>query len=129
MAAHRGQFKRSPSYIAVAEILTGLLAARFVGGRERPANGKVPRYVVGGDNSVASTCLLKGRSSTRALNDACRKVAATEFVRSVVFGWFWMPSKSNPADGPSRWWEDSRPRTRVGRLRRKQVATTPQTTH
>ena len=121
IASHRGCFKISPAYIAIGESGTGLLAARGTSKRVS-ANTKENLFLLGGDNTVACTCFDKGRSSTRALNVFGRRMAVTEFVRGVYFAHFWLPSKSNPSDGPSRWfYEDKRPRTRAGRLRRAWV--------
>jgi integrase len=113
----RGQFKKAPPHINVGEAVTGVLAGRRASAGHAGGTLTGRRLLVGGDNAVACTCLTKGRSSSAAINFQCRRAAVTSFVRRVDFGWFWIPSKSNPADGPSRWWLDGRRRTRAGRLR------------
>ena len=102
-AVVQGEFKTPPRHVNVAEASAGALAATRSSAPPRAA-GHV--LVVGGDSKAALRALRKGRSSKRDINDACRRVAVRAFVRGVAFRWFYLPSKSNPADGPSRWWLD-----------------------
>jgi len=113
-AAQRGEFSKAPPYIAVGEALTAVMAAKTAVRRPR-ARGQ--RNLIGGDNTVACTALHKGRSSCRPINTACRRAAVIGFVQNTYFNWFWIPSKSNAADGPSRWWLEP-PAAKLGRRRR-----------
>ena len=117
LPAQRGQFKVAPDFIAIGEIITGAMAAKTATRLKGHLN---LRHVIGGDNTVASTCLHKGRSSTPSLNNACRRVAVLGYCKGSYFSWFWMPSKTNPADGPSRWWYDD-PREGVRRDRHGRI--------
>ena len=65
---------------------------------------------IGGDNTASLNALRKGRSSVRDINAVCRRVACIAFITKTSVNWFWLPSLSNPADGPSRWWYDSKQR-------------------
>lgn len=112
-AALHGEFNMAPRCIALAEIVTGVMTAKWLSHRPGAAG---LRFVVGGDNTVATVALHKGRSSTRDLNLMCRRVACIAFVGDVAFTWFWLPSASNPADGPSRWWLESKWRRQRRRL-------------
>jgi integrase len=119
--AHRGEFKKAPPHINVAEAVTGVMACHHATRERQTGQAKArhgTRFVVGGDNTVACSCLTKGRSSRPALNFQCRRAAVYGFLYKVAFGWFWVPSKSNPADGPSRWWSEAHKRGRDGRLSR-----------
>ena len=121
MPAQRGQFRVAPDFIAIGEIVTGAMAAKTATRLKEHLN---LRHVIGGDNTVASTCLHKGRSSTPDLNNACRRVAVLGYCKGSYFSWFWMPSKTNPADGPSRWWLDD-PREGIRRDRHGRIRQSP----
>jgi integrase len=128
VAAQRGEFRTAPPHINVAEAVTGILAGRHastLAARTLSTGASLVgvRLVVGGDNTVACTVLTKGRSSTVALNNQCRRAAVYSFVRRCRFGWFWVPSATNPADGPSRWWTTGERRDYQGRL----TSTAPRT--
>jgi hypothetical protein len=114
---YRGVYRVAPAFIAIGEMCAAVLALQTAVHQRRRSlvAGKV--FVIGGDNSVACSCLRKGRSGTKALNDGCRRAAVVGFCFDCSFIHFWLPSKSNPGDGPSRVHEDPRPRTRLGRLK------------
>ena len=60
---------------------------------------RVPIFV---DSQAALGALAKGRSSSRKLNRFCRRAAAYQLAARLRVSWLWIPSKANPADGPSR---------------------------
>jgi hypothetical protein len=119
-----GTFKLPPRIVMLAESFAGSLAfqhgARKVTKDVRSAadhdsaisDAPAPILIMGGDNQGASGSLNKGRSSARDLNAVCRVVAARALYYDVQAAQFWLPSKANPADGPSRWWEERAARQR-----------------
>jgi hypothetical protein len=99
--AVHGEFKVAPRHVNVAEAVTGGIALERLC-REPGARGR--RLYIGGDNTASLHCFRRGRSSTKDLNAVCRRNFCLSFYHEVVASWFWVPSESNPADGPSRWW-------------------------
>lgn len=115
-----GEFERPPSHVNLAEASTGNMTVR-VACAEPTARGC--RVAIGGDNTAALCAFRKGRSSSFRLNGVCRRVAALTFVHGIDVLWFWVPSKANPADGPSRWWmRDVFAARKLGRRPRKSGA-------
>ena len=100
-AARAGRFKSPPRIVTVAETFAGSMgfAASL---RHADADHRI--LCIGGDNMAADSALVKGRSSVCDINKVCRRVAARSLFYDVEARWWWMPSKANPADGPSRWW-------------------------
>jgi hypothetical protein len=115
VATYRGVYRHPPAYIAIGESLVGDLAARDASQGRGRADQPIELFL-GGDNSVACSTYFKGRSSVARLNQNCRLMAVSEFTRRVRFRHFWLPSKSNPSDGPSRWHDEPEIRNRIGRI-------------
>jgi hypothetical protein len=111
-AAIHGEFHVAPRHVDVAEAVAGGMAARRL---SASVGARGHSLTIGGDNTASLNALRKGRSSVRDLNAVCRRVACTAFITKTSVNWFWLPSLSNPADGPSRWWYDSKQRL-VARL-------------
>lgn len=100
-AVLEGEFPRPPAFIAIGEAIAGALTVSVML-RDQRAAGR--RLYIGGDNQAACAAFRKGRSSTRAINKCCRRVAVLLVLHDAAVEYFWLPSLSNPADGPSRWW-------------------------
>lgn len=100
VVAH-GAFRSDPGPINCAEAATGALAAA-IAARARSARGR--RVLIGGDNLASLHAFHKGRSSSWRLNRACQKVAARCYFGGFDVKWFYVPSKANAADQPSRRW-------------------------
>jgi hypothetical protein len=64
------------------------------------------RPVIFVDSAAVVGSLAKGRSSSNRLNTQCRKVAAIICASDLRPIWIWIPSHMNPADRPSRRFED-----------------------
>lgn len=94
-----GEFRRDPGHINCGEATTGGMAASFLCGARGTRGHSV---LVGGDNTASLCCLRKGRSGSRRINGVCGRVAVYSLLCSIHFIWFWIPSKANPADEPSR---------------------------
>ena len=65
------------------------------------------RVTVLSDSSVTIGALSKGRSSSPVLLRRCRSIAASLLATGVQLDLRWIPSASNPADGPSRKFSDT----------------------
>ena len=63
---------------------------------------KSERLVNGTDSRVALGAIAKGRSSSRQLNRVLRHITARCILGRKHFCQFWVDTKSNPADDPSR---------------------------
>jgi hypothetical protein len=100
-----GEFERPPPHVNVAEAATGGMTIRVACGNKAVRGHRV---AIGGDNTASLCALRKGRSSSFRINGTCRRVAALTFVHDFDALWFWLPSKANPSDGPSRWWMQGR---------------------
>lgn len=72
--------------------LEARLAERFAGSR----------YLLGSDSQVALAALLKGRSSSRRINDLLRSSLATHLGAGIAGSYGYVPSKSNVGDDPTR---------------------------
>jgi hypothetical protein len=99
--AIHGEFKVAPRHVNIAEAVTGGITLERLC-QEPGARGR--RLYIGGDNTASLHCFRRGRSSTQDLNAVCRRNFCLSFFYDVTISWFWVPSASNPADGPSRWW-------------------------
>ena len=55
------------------------------------------------DSQAAIGALTKGRSSSNNLNQVLLRIAAISGFANFRAFYGWVPSKGNPADGPSRW--------------------------
>ena len=62
------------------------------------------------DNLVSALAFEKGRSSSRALNNLCRRAAAYQIGGRIQWRLRHIESKRNVADEPSRWWGPDFPR-------------------
>jgi hypothetical protein len=119
-----GEFRADPGHINVAEAEAGAMTVRAAIAKPRMSGRRV---IIGGDNTASLHAFHKGRSSSWRVNAVCRRVAAMCYVADVYVAWFWLPSKANPADHPSRLWSTRRvlyPRPDVFR-RRPTVRTDP----
>lgn len=63
------------------------------------------RFVHPLDSAATVGGLTKGRSSSHALNERCRRVASCTLAGGHEVFYPWVPSKENPADEPSRRYE------------------------
>lgn len=63
------------------------------------------------DSAAMVGALTKGRSSSHDINHRCRQVAAINLAGGHDIFYVWIPSKDNPADGPSRLFEPAPPQT------------------
>jgi integrase len=113
-AARQGIFAFAPRHINVGECYAGAMAHSH-SARRKGARGCL--QALGGDNTTADHSLVKGRSSVRDINDVMRGVAVRTVIYDVRGVPFWIPSKANSSDGPSRW-ESERRQQKLGRLAR-----------
>lgn len=60
---------------------------------------RVPYFV---DNQTLLSAVTKGRSSSKSLQNICRRVAALCLAGNINLIEGWVTSEKNPADGPSR---------------------------
>ena len=67
------------------------------------------------DSSVSVYALNKGRSSSRPMLRRLRAIAALVLASGLRVFTRWIPSKSNPADEPSRRFDQNRFRPQVNR--------------
>ena len=65
------------------------------------------RFVHPVDSAACAGCFSKGRSSSRALNQRCRRACAICVCGNHSVFYPWIPSEENPADDPSRLWEET----------------------
>jgi hypothetical protein len=100
-AARHGEFRVPLRHVTVGEIVTGGMALRSAA---RAKGAFATLLPIGGDNQPSLSALMKGRSSIRDMNRVCRIVGARSIFYGVRAKWFWVPSKANSSDGPSRWW-------------------------
>eukprot|EP00171_Calliarthron_tuberculosum_P014305 IDg14305t1 len=54
------------------------------------------------DNQTLLGALRKGRSSSMTSNGVCRQVASLGLIGDLTIEYYYVPSKDNPADVPSR---------------------------
>ena len=108
---HRLQFKeqqfrslisckaRKPAHSGLLECHGVLLTLKWV---SRSKTRFHSRPVILVDAKVAIGCISKGRSSARALRRVLRSTAAVCLACDLLPRLIYVPSESNPADGPSR---------------------------
>jgi hypothetical protein len=97
-----GEFKVPARIINLGECYAGSKAFQH-DARQHASRGKL--LPLGGDNRTAQHCFVNGRSSVGDMNAVMQTTAARSVVYDVRGAWFWLPSKANSSDGPSRWWE------------------------
>ena len=90
-----------PEHITFLETRTFLTMVRRLG-RAGLTNARAPAF---GDNCPALGVLIKGRSSSRALNSLARRVAAHVLLVHLWFYFLFCRSAVNPSDRDSRFWE------------------------
>ena len=89
-----------PAHINVLELYAGTMAMSWV---LRKGSPLVPRrFVLLQDSQVAVFAGTKGRSSSLPLLRPLRRTAALLLAGNLYVDRLWIPSKANPADGPSR---------------------------
>jgi len=86
-------------FIHILEGRAVILALRWLG-RNPSIHGTRINFFI--DNTALLGALRKGRSSKWSLNQICRSVVAICLAANMVVTWWYVPSKRNPADGPSR---------------------------
>lgn len=76
--------------------------------RARGAGFQKVRFLHLADSQICLAVLTKGRSSSRKLNRLLQKICALALALNVYPLWAWVESRLNPADGPSRRFEDAK---------------------
>ena len=76
--------------------------------RLRRPNELRSRILTGTDSAACCGAIAKGRSRSRRLNARCIQIAAALFCGRVELFLSWLSTHINPADEPSRWWEEVR---------------------
>lgn len=95
--SHTWRHREHINALEFAEVLVGLRHAL-----RSPANwGQRIACLV--DSTVVTYSLAKGRSSSHRLNKLARRAAALLLPTRTRLWPLWVPTKSNPADAPSRW--------------------------
>ena len=99
--ARSGLWSRpKPRHITLGETRAALMLVQWFANRTRSHDHSV---VMCGDNQPCLGALAKGRSSVIDINRLCRRVCSIVISTGMVPNWLWLSSKTNPADGPSRW--------------------------
>ena len=119
LVAH--EIKRS-GHISILEVKSALLALRW---RTRSAKRIFTRFFHLLDSQVALAVLVKGRSSSEALNRVVKRASALTLAASLMPAYGYVRSDWNPADGASRFWEKRRKRSSFPRRRRAKVVKSP----
>ena len=88
------------AHINVLELYAETLAMSWVLRKGSPCTPR--RFVLLQDSQVAVFAGTKGRSSSLPLLRALRRTAALLLGGNLYVDRLWLPSKANPADGPSR---------------------------
>ena len=88
------------SHINVLELYAETIAMSWVLRKGTPLQPR--RFVLLQDSQVAVHAGTKGRSSSLPLLRALRRTAALLLAGNLYVDRLWIPSKANPADGPSR---------------------------
>jgi hypothetical protein len=89
-----------PAHINVLELYAEAIGASWVLRKGNPLVGR--RVVLLQDSQVAVFSGTKGRSSSLPLLRPLRRTAALLLAGNLHVDRLWIPSKANPADGPSR---------------------------
>lgn len=92
----------SPKHITLGEADAAVWAASD---RLRRSSDDGKRFVHPLDSVAVTGAFTKGRSSSYALNDRCRQMCAINICGGHDVFYPWIPSADNPADEPSRWYE------------------------
>ncbi len=103
---------RDREHINILELRAVQTALRWA--TSRPA-GVDCRLLLLVDSSVSVYALNKGRSSSRPMLRRLRAIAALVLASGLRVFTRWVPSKFNPADEPSRRFDQNRPRPQVPR--------------
>ena len=91
---------RQPAHINVLELYAETISMSWV---LRKGSPRVPRrMILLQDSQVAVFAGTKGRSSSLPLLRPLRRTAALLLAGNLSVDRLWIPSKANPADGPSR---------------------------
>ena len=106
--------KTGQRHINIGELRGALRVERIAGLKKQSQ-----RVIVGLDSQVALGCLIKGRSSSKALNAELWRSIPTMVGLDVFSDFVYFNTKSNPSDDPTRgcelrkadlptpdWWED-----------------------
>ena len=96
---HRWRASTRSYHINVLEIEALILAVRHM---SRSPATRGTRVLVFLDSLVGLGSLAKGRSASRRLNRACRKLAAYAVLFNVELLLHWVPTEHQPADAASR---------------------------
>ena len=102
-------WKRPDGRIDALEGEAAILAMRH---RMRDRSSRQVRFVQLQDNQATLGSFRKGRSSAPRLLRQCRRAAALALFGQWKIAWVYVPSAWNPADEPSRRWEQQAPRMR-----------------
>ncbi len=79
-----------------------LLALRWLSRQPQYFHSRIPFFL---DSASLLGALAKGRSSSYRLNSVCKRSAALLLATDISPIYLWIPSQNNPADGPSRFFE------------------------
>ena len=91
---------RQPGHINVLEMYAESLGIDWVLRKGSPATPR--RLIFLQDSQVVVGASTKGRSSSSALMRPLRRSSASMLAGFLWLERLWIPSKANPADGPSR---------------------------
>jgi hypothetical protein len=94
-----GRWKRLGGHINAYECEALLLHLKWLG---RNVRHLAKKHVVFVDSKVTLHCVVRGRSSARALAAVLRRVGAYLLALGIRLHLIWFPSEFNPADRPSR---------------------------
>lgn len=97
------------AHINALELEAVRLAVRHM---RRAPSSRSHRVSIFIDNTVILGALGKGRSSSTVLNRLCRQLCASLILGDIQLELYWVPSKINPADGPSRAFQSAARRER-----------------
>eukprot|EP00971_Amphidinium_carterae_P227622 4515196-Amphidinium_carterae.1 len=93
-------FRLGGKHINCLELQAVWAAVRW---RLRRASSVGTRFLHASDSQVCLAILVKGRTSSRALNFILKRINATILAGSLLPHWTYVGTECNPADKPSRW--------------------------
>ena len=102
--AHSYPF-RTQEHINILELRAILHTLEW---RARTSTFHSCRFLHLSDSQVCLTVLVKGRSSSRKVNRLLRRICSLCLALNVYPLWSWIESRLNPADEPSRRYEDAK---------------------